>query len=328
MKISRMASEKQVPDWAFGLKDNDVEQDFIDNVYINEKDISRMANCSFDDDRIVIERNIIEKRFASGQPYFYNKEWSDEVKSMLKEYALACNMSMDKFKAVASKTIEASSSSMVKTAQTEVKENIFVMDPFKLDIEEKDIKGDWEKISGAEKLTDKPSMMSGAIKGVRGGENYNTNSDINPAINQNSISNPNAIEQLADSEIEDNGVRLARERKERELAKQAKIREWEQGKMDAMENSDILPKGKVFPTEVMNAQPGLNTPSSQMGVYAKFDEGSIPEKTQGELIAEANEARRKAIQGEDKPKSEFVMSKASVRSISDSFSESLKKNLK
>jgi len=332
MKINRMASEKEVPDWAFGLdNNNDVQTDFIENVYINKNDLGRIANCIFDENRIVIERNIIEKRVASGNPYYYNQEWTDGVKSELKEYALACSMDMSKFKPIASRTIEASCESMVRTAQSnpDSDEQIsIVLDPFHLDIEERNVKGDWEKISGEQRLGDKPSMMSGAVKGVRGGEDYSTNSDIHPAANQNSITNPNAIEQLAESEKEDNGVRLSRERDERELAKEAKNKEWEQEKIASMEHIDIIPKGNVFPTEVMNAQPGLNTPSSQMGVYAKFDADSIPDKTEGERISEANETRRKSIQGEDKAKGGFQMNKAPVRSISDDFGDALKKALK
>ena len=331
MKINRMASEKNAPDWAFQVDNsNDVQKDFIDNVYVDQNDIERLASCDFDEDRIVAERSLIEERVESGQSYYYNKEWNDDIKSDLKEYALACNMDMSKFKPVFSRKLEASNESMIRTAETKIEEDneLVLKDPFHLDKEEKNIKEDWEKISGEEKLTDRPSMMGGTIKGIRGGEDCSINSDIDPAINQNSITNPSAIEQLAESETEDTGVRLARENKEKELAKEDKHKEWEQEKVDSMEHADILPKGNVFPTEVMNAQPGLNTPSSQMGVYTDFDKDSIPERTQGEKISEANETRRKSIQGEDKQKREFRTNKAQVRSVSDDFGEALKKAIK
>jgi len=333
MKINRMASEKSVPDWAFNKADDGVQRDFIENVYVDQNDIKRIANCDFDEDRVVAERSIIEKRTASGLPYYYNTAWEKNVKSMLKEYALACNMDMSKFKSVASRQIEASDyGTMVRTAQaqSEESETLTLVDPFHLEaeIEDKNIKDDWEKIRGEEKLSDAPSMMTGAIKGIRGGENYSTNSDINPAINQNSITNPKAIEQLAESDTEDTGVRLAKEREERESAKETRHQDWEQEKIKAMKHIDIIPKGNVFPTEVLDAQPGLNNPSSQMGVYADFDKASIPEKTQGEKLAEANEARRKSIQGEDKVKDDFRMNKAEVRSISSDFGDALKKALK
>lgn len=328
MKINRMATEKSVPDWAFGM-DDEVQKEFIDNVYVDKADIQRVANCDWDEDRVVTERSIIEARVANGHPYYYNHKWDESIKSQLREYACACNMDMSKFKSVASRTIEASvDEPMVRTAATETESGLVLNDPFHLDIEEKNIKGDWEKISGEQKLDDKPSMMSGAVKGIRGGEDYSANSDIDPAANQNSITNPNAIETLAESEVEDTGVRLAREREEREADREAKHAEWQQDYIDSMEGKDIVPQGKVFPTEVMNAQPGLNTPSSQSGVYSDFDKNSIPEKTEGEKIAEANEARRKAIQGEDKVKDEFRMEKANIRSISDDFGDALKNALK
>jgi len=329
MKINRMATEKNAPDWAFN-SDEEAQKGFIENVYVDNEDVKRLANCDFDEARVVAERNIIEKRTASNHPYYYNQDWDASVKSDLKEYALACSMDMSKFKAVSSRTVEASlSESMVRTAQAQVDESDkIVLDPFHLDVEERAVKSEWETVSKEQKLADKPSMMTGAIKGIRGGEDCNVNSDVNPASNQNSITNPEAIEQLAESEVEDTGVRLANEREERELAKEAKNAEWEQDKIDAMTHVDIIPKGNVFPTEVMNAQPGLNNPSSQAGVYADFDADSIPERTQGEKIAEANEQRRKSIQGEDKVKDDFRMDKAQVRSISDTFGDALKNALK
>lgn len=333
MKINRMALENNIPDWAFGSNSEDeAQKDFIDNAYIDQRDIDRISNCEFDEDRMVTERNIIEKRTASGLPYYYNQSWQADVKSDLKEYALACNMNMSKFQGITSRKIEASTHKpMIKTAQTKAQSqdsDLMLKDPFHLDVERENVKSDWEKISPESKLADKPSMMAGIVKGIRGGEDYFSNSDINLASNQNSITNPDAIDQLIESSVEDNGVRLSRERKEKELAKEAKNKEWENEKIASMKHIDIIPKGNVFPTEVMNAQPGLNTPSSQMGVFAKFDKDSIAEKTQGEKIAEVNEARRKFIRGEDKPKYDFRINKAQVRSISDDFGDALKKSLK
>jgi hypothetical protein len=95
-----------------------------------------------------------------------------------------------------------------------------------------------------------------------------------------------------------------------------------------MEGNDIIPKGNVFPTEVMNAQPGLNNSSSQMGIYSDFDPAELPEKTKGEMLAEANEERRKSIQGEAKDKEWSSDGKSAARGISDTFGDELKKHLK
>ena len=58
MKINRMASEMSAPEWAFSSND-EAQRDFIDNVYIDKKDIERVANCDFDEDRIVAERTAL-----------------------------------------------------------------------------------------------------------------------------------------------------------------------------------------------------------------------------------------------------------------------------
>lgn len=46
------------------------------------------------------------------------------------------------------------------------------------------------------------------------------------------------------------------------------------------------------------------------------------------MISEANEDRRKEIQGEDKEEHEFELQKNPARQISDTFGEELKKYLK
>jgi hypothetical protein len=170
-------------------------------------------------------------------------------------------------------------------------------------------------------------MMTNAVKSIGGGEDYFANSDVPLAKNQNSIVNPQAIEQLANSETEDTGARLAREAKEREEAAVERHEKWQQDKIKAMEHLEDLPKGTVFPTEVMNANPGLNGPSSQMGVYASFDKDDIPDKTVGESLADKNEERRRAIQGEDKEKHDFGIQSQASRTVSDPLYESLKKSL-
>ena len=87
-----------------------------------------------------------------------------------------------------------------------------------------------------------------------------------------------------------------------------------------MNKKDAVAGRKVFPTESLNAQPGIKG--------EVFDYSKLPEKTAGELLKEQNEDRRKQIRGESKPKHEFNIAKNSTRSISDDFSGELKKFLK
>ena len=139
---------------------------------------------------------------------------------------------------------------------------------------------------------------------------------------------PDAIEKLAESTVETSGERLRRQKVEKEAARIANNKEWESDKIKAMESNDIVSKGLVFPTEVMNAQSGLNTPSSSRGVYSTFDPASIPDKTAGEKLAETNAAYKKSIQ---RPREETDWQKASAaanRSISSDFGAELESILK
>ena len=111
-----------------------------------------------------------------------------------------------------------------------------------------------------------------------------------------------------------------RQNEEKAAGRETHHKEWEQEKIDAMEKSEIIPKGNVFPTEAMNAQPGIR------GDVFDFD--NIPEKTAGEQISDRNEEHRKEIQGNDKEEHEFTMKSATVRGISDTFSSELEKALK
>ena len=164
----------------------------------------------------------------------------------------------------------------------------------------------------------RPSIDGGIVP-IRGGEDYNKNPETRTARGQNSIGNEDAIKNFVEGEQEDTGARLKRENEERRNA-EAKHKEWEQDKIEQMGDTSIVPKGNVFPTESLNAQPGIKGDDP-------FGLDVIPEKTQGEKIAEANDERRKKIQGEDKEDFKFSSSKAPVRSISDLFGEELKKHL-
>ena len=133
--------------------------------------------------------------------------------------------------------------------------------------------------------------MESAVRPIRGGEETSINNNPSLAANQNSIENPNAIQQMVESEVQDTGARLAAEQAAKVEAKKTEHAQWEQDKVDAMEGNDIIPKGKVFPTEALNAQPGIK--SSVMAAHSDFDpKNDLPEKTAGEKAAEENNARR------------------------------------
>lgn len=328
-----MSEEQIAPSWAFEDVDNISPSEFSNNTYITSEEVDRVSSLPVSDlteTEIVEQREVIESRASSDSLYHYNSQWPANVQASLKEYAIVCGMDMSKFKAVHPEYIEEirviaqKGKTMTKTSsESDGDTETLLRDPFKLDT-----KGDmshmeesnWQDIHKQQNLDLKPSM-EGSVVPVRGGENYYISNDPSLARGQNSISQPDAIESFANSDEEDTGARLKRENEERANAGEGKHQEWEQDKVDAMEGSDILPKGNVFKTESGNFQPGIKGEDA-------FGLDNLPEKTDGEMISEANEDRRKEIQGDDKEEHGFEVQKSPARQISDTFGEELKKHLK
>ena len=329
MTINQNSNEKLVPAWAVNNKFASLEA--IDN-----DRLSKIATATISENDLVEEMDLIEKCASSNSIYHYNSAWSKETVSQLKEYATVVGLKdfvpVELTKSCMTST--ASSNTMIKTAS---KENTLLdglknvwADPFKIEerSETKHMdKKNWQVIEAESKMKEQPSMSNKSVMALRGGENYNTNSDIKTAPGNNSITDPSAIETLANDTKEDTGVRLRREQSEKEQNKKTAHNQWQQDVIDSMKHRNTIAEGKVFQTETMVVQSGLNSPSSQMGVYAKFDKNSIPEKTQGELIKEQNNTRKESIQRKSE-KNDWEQPKGqNVRTVSDLFSEELKKNM-
>jgi len=362
MKINRMAEEKTAPSWLF---EGSNAPEFSDSDYIINEEFSRIQLMPdrLSEDDLVSERETIEACAVKGSLYHYSSNWETTTKSALKEYALVCGMDMSKFRAIDPVTVvEANCGSCHQLPdydsffQTKVQEKLkekgvnslddlsegeqkgffkevdkswkgkdevtaMLNDPFKID-EKADMshmeKANWEDSKKQGNMDLRPSMKGGIIP-LRGGEDYNKSPETRTAQGQNSIGNADAIKDLIENEQEDTGARLRRENEERRNT-DAKHQEWEQDQVDKIGDVSIVPKGNVFQTESMNAQPGIKGDDP-------FGLDAIPEKTQGEKIAEVNEDRRKTIQGENKEDFEFSSNKAPVRRISDLFGEELKKHL-
>ena len=337
MKIFKMADEQVVPEWT-------VKAEISESLKVkdaSEIKLNTTASDKVDETIISEECNRIETCAAQNKPYYCNSSWKQEVVSHLKEYATACGMAKDGFRLASVEhklTAVASSSSqtMVRTASVETQEDpnaklrAALGDPFRLErkFASEEPKANWQTIAKESKMREVPSIANGVVIPLRGNENYNLNSNVNPAKNQNSITNPDAIKTLAETTEQDTGLRLKAERAEREGQRYKEVVEREQEMINNMTFRDIVPTGKVFPTECLNAQNGLSSPSSERGVYAKFDKDSIPEKTAGEKIKESNAEYKKSIQRERLVDDPMGMSREASRSVSDLLAQELKKALK
>jgi hypothetical protein len=338
MKINKVSDEKVAPTWAFGSKSLD---NYEKTEAISKKDIERLNIADpkkITESVLSKECDAIEKCATTGKTYHYNSTWEAKDVNHLKEFASVCGLDANKVKGVDPKAIlkeigeieqQASTSYMIKTASKV--EKLVLQDPFHLDERANTSHMDyenWQKTAKQGNLSEAPSIDLGAIKAIRGGENYFSNPESKNAINQNSITNPNAIKEFIESEKVDNGMRLKQEKLARDLAKKENTKEWENSIIEAMPKNDIVPKGNVFPTETMNAQSGLNSPSSKMGVYSDFKIEDVPTLTEGEKIKLSQDEHKKSIQRPIKEKEEFHTSSSSVNKVSDTFADELKKYLK
>ena len=345
-----MSSEQSLPEWFVG-KDADVETKRIASV--DYERINRVASGNLSEDDIVAEREEIEKCASSKEIYYSNVAWGKKTKTSLKEYASICNVDYKEVSVPIQVEASVEEKQYIKTASSRfntertaavdektqsIAEDLksVMSDPFKLAAisDERATtprREDWEKITPQQKLSEKPTMMTGNIIPIGGGEDYNKSPEPKLAVNQNSITNPNAIGEFAESDTKDTGEYLREQAENRKKEIQQSNKEWEDSKVDelkdALKGSNMTGRGSVFLTEALDAQPGLNTPSSQMGVYADFSKDDIPDKTQGEQLHEQAEARRQSIQRGDKEAHEFELNKAPTADISDIFTEALKKEL-
>jgi hypothetical protein len=335
MKLFRVAEENLAPSW---IANNNAMSAYDKNISISKDEATRINTASSEnitEEIISKECEEIEKCASSNKIYHYNSKWNSKVISHLKEYASAIGLDKGKIIGIDAtdmlsdiNQIEKKASESNKICRTASK--LVLEDPFHLeklsDVSHMD-KEDWQTISKQSNLKDAPQMTVG-VKPLRGGEDYLKSSEPKVAKNQNTISNPNAIKSLFESKDIDNGTRLKLEKAEREANKIKDHADWEKNIISAMEKKDIIPRGKVFPTEVMNAQSGLQTPSSKMGVYAKFDKNSIPDKTEGEKIKESRKEWNDAMKRVAKEKQSFEMNRQEERGISDTFGDELKKAFK
>jgi hypothetical protein len=328
MNIFRVADEKNIPDWIMG------NQPQNDNSPIEEVESVNIAT-DVTDEILAQECDRIEACVANGKIYHYNSTWKSDAIKHLHEYATVCGMDKGCFRGFDPSDVKVISKAngVTKTAHVAQESRSRLQetlgDPFHIE-EHSDMShmkvANWQQVTKQINLDDS-GLNNGNVIALRGGEDYFLNSDVNPAINQNSITNPDAIRQLAESTQIDNGQRLRQQQEEKKQNKIAENKEWEQNKIAEMAHNDIVSKGVVFQTATFDANNGLNNPSSQMGVYAKFSPDDIPTKTAGEQLSDKNKQHKESIQ---RPKTQDDWQKPckqSSRTISDLFGDELQKIL-
>jgi hypothetical protein len=293
----------------------------------------KLLSKNINEDGIVEERDKIEKCASSNKTYYYNSNWNEESIEQLKEYATICKCKTIGVNPEGEDFLKKSDEieKMHKQASTNIKESSLlsdVIDPFNLDreIDTSYLKKDmsWNKLSSTSKIL-KPiaSNKQHSIVSIGGGEDYFKNLHLNVRRGQNSVINPNAIDSIVNDKSEDVGLRIRKERKERETGRKAEIIATE--KQIVQKAKDIgfgsIPHGTVTLTESLNAQPGIKNKN-----IFNLD----AEQTAGEKLADQNRQRKASIQREAK-KDDRLWDKQqpqATHEISDVFTKSLSEKLK
>ncbi len=332
MKIDKVSDEKNAPNWIFekesAKKTMSVSNDILESV--------RKFASNINDEELSLECDKIEIAASKGEKYYYSSSIPSSVKTAILEYAYVCGMDKSNMVEIVDNDVSVLSddhSKLVKTASVQNMDNKLVLnDPFHLNelLDSKDeSQDDWQEVKAQSKLKDSPSILTNSVKPIRGGEDYNKSNCPSFGTSQNTISNPDQIKNTLESECVDNGVRIRAEKEA--IRKQRDAENTEKLNAIAKEiSSDKLMdnmRKKVFPTESLNAQSGLNSSRNEMGVYSEKDLMDMPEKTLGEKLSEKNDERRASIQRPKKEKVDLNVKSSFASTISDSFLDSLKTKL-
>jgi hypothetical protein len=286
------------------------------------------------DDFITLEMDKIEKCASEGKPYRYSEGWGRDAVNQLEEYACACGLKdFAPGEQPAPVVKEASVAVPVVTAEakppTLAEQLKAVMDPFHLD-DAGDMKhmekAKWEVTSPEQKLQPPNAMMSSSSVRMATEDGYFEHPALRPKKGQNSVADPDAIGKLAKEE--DTGERLRRENKERAAARKQASQMWQSEMVQKAKDmgAGSLPRGSVFMTEGLYAQPGLTSTAAQK-VGFETEAKEVPDFTDGEKLKESNKDRRQSIQRPKQANDWQALKGASRHDFDDTFGESLEKHL-
>ena len=317
---------------------------------ITSEEASRIVSMppAMNEDLLDAEMTVVEKCASVKRPYFYNRAWDARSVASLREMCLACNCTMcetspddETAKAKAAKTKEETKTAMSKVSSTLTSASGMVIpsssmkidlgDTFHLDsVKERPAKADWQKNSAAQKL-EKPNTMAGAhsIAKIGGGEDFFLSPHLFTKPGQNSVTNPMAIQALAESKEDSPKQKLVKDKEDKEMESKAeKTAKYKDitAKMKMADGKNVQ-LGKVFATESLNAQPGIHNPGTTMKLMQQGLK-AIPDQTAGEKIAGQNKEHVASIQKQASADRSWDAEKAaSTFTISDSFYDSLKKRM-
>lgn len=303
--------------------------------------------ASLDEDSLSNEMDKIEKCASSGRNYAYNPDWKPSQISQLQEYAAVVGLNGKMIAVQASSEVEniveddstmkQLASITVNRPEASVDLRLALGDPFKLsdlsDVPE--LKDNWERVNPERKLASAPDQAAraGSVMPIRGEFQYETQQKLKVKAGENSLTNPNAIEQL--SKEQDNGQRLRSENIQHEAERKSAKSAWQTELVQKAKATGVgaLTRGNVFmtgsiPEKQKNSGIELQAAINEFGSMESPMLPEIEVLTDGEKLHQTN-ANRKANIQRTASTDDWQKVRGSKRpALDDAFAEALEFHMK
>jgi len=332
--ITKTGDNNNAPAWLDGLKATEKRPVAPSRIEPFPKDL--------DEETLVAEMDLVEKCASEGRPYFYRSDWPEDEVSQLREFACACGTRVEADEMPEEVPAAPAEEPMPKVASTSAKVmpvadmGSIVGDPFHLadltpetrtpkerqEARKAERIAEWQKVSPEQKTQHPDVMMTAnSIITIPGGDNPMVSRAVGVGRGENSIASPDAIGELA--KTEDSGERLHAAVRQHRTERKAEKKLWEKEMVEKAKvvGPGALPRGSVFMTESMNAQPGLRGE-----VFPTKED--VPDRTAGEMLKQKTKEHRASISRPAGDKNAWqAVQGASRHEISDVFAQELKKRL-
>jgi len=320
MMIQRNSDTGKAPDWflSAGVSDSEVSS-------------AADAKASMTREEVVAAKTKIEECAQKGERFFVSEDLDPGVRSELSEYAEAVGLPSGDIKQISDRqqqsyaAVQALSGIEQEADRVVRPESLFDIGPkATTDPSHFAKRDDWEQIAAASKMEMRPDPNSGVVP-IRGADNMETSRIVGNRPGENSMADPNAIQELAEAEAQSSRDRIRSGNEQRKADISFDKTNWEAETVSGMAEAE-LPHVGVTRTESPQSQ--NHSAASRYENSISQDGREVPDRTMGETIADRNAEKRAEIQRQKEDGREWDEPQSSVPGkVSDLFIEELEKRL-
>lgn len=257
---------------------------------VNNPDISASISVKTEEDVIKVKAEI--EKLDKNKKIYIDENINKEKMSEIKEYAEACGV--DQRNIIKVSELEKKKTSSVKKEEVKDKD---VFNSMKSFADEKSFEKNknWEKISNAKKINSK-GKSTGDVARVDGVERYEDQRNVKIKSGENSILSPDNIGNSLKAKTKDSQTIIKESNEKRKSEIVFDKAQWEKELKEKF-SSAIVASKSVKLTESADPQGHQKLAEGQHSIFDKKDPvSSIPERTEGEKIADKNKDRKSSIQ--------------------------------